>query len=197
MNHRSDQAIANDQEDRVMLPKRLTMLMLSATLALSTVAFTAPVATADEGHPSIVVQAVIALEDIAAATNYYKKANLSVGLMKDIRHWVSPYNHHGTGPYGVPLFVTKIDQIGTGTCSAATEYQKWLLETRSLARVGFRYFRGKATNWQEFPSGDRAAARVRQMLVFNRIEGRQADAQKAFLNCIFDKMPMQLRLLLF
>jgi len=172
-----------------MLPKRLTMLMLSAVLVLTTVAFTAPVATANEGHPSIIVQAVIALEDIAASGNYYKKANLSVELMKDIRHWV---DNHGTGATGVPLIVTGI----TGSV-CVPKYNDWLLETRSLARVGFRYYRGQATQWQEFPSVDRAAARVRQMLVFNRIEGRQADAQKAFLNCIFDEMPLQLRLLLF
>ena len=172
-----------------MRSKRLTMLLLSALLALSTVAFTAPVATANEGHPSIVVQAVIALEDIDAATNYYKKANLSVELMKDIRHWVA---NHGVGATGVPPFVMAIK---SGYC--VPTYNTWLLETRSLARVGFRYFRGKATGWQEFPSGDRAAARVRQMLVYDRIDGRQTDAQKAFLNCIFDNMPLQLRLLLF
>ena len=172
-----------------MRTKRLTMLLLSALLALSTVAFVAPAVSADEGHPNIVVQAVIALEDIDAAGNYYKKANLSVGLVKDIRHWV---NNHGTGPTGVPPFVKA---IGAGTC--IPDYNAWLLETRSLARVGFRYFRGQATRWQEFPSEDRAAARVRQMLVYNRIEGRQTDAQKDFLNCIFDNMPMRLRLLLF
>ncbi len=172
-----------------MRSKRLTMLLLSALLALSTVAFTAPAVSANEGHPSIVVQAVIALEDIDATGNYYKKANLSVELMKDIRHWVA---NHGTGATGVPPFLTEI----TGTL-CVPKYNAWLLETRSLARVGFRYFRGQATKWQEFPSGDRAAARVRQMLVYNRIEGRQEDAQKAFLNCFFDEMPMRLRLLLF
>ncbi len=164
-----------------MRTKRLTMLLLSALLALSTVAFVAPAVSADEGHPSIVVQAVIALEDIDAAGNYYKKANYSVELMKDIRHWVSK---HGTPP-----FVTRL--------ACVPEYNAWLLETRSVARVGFRYFRGKATGWQEFPSGDRAAARVRQMLIYDRIDGRQADAQKAFLNCVFDNMPLRLRLLLF
>lgn len=45
--------------------------------------------------------------------------------------------------------------------------------------------------------GARDEARVQYMLIFNRFEGRQVDAQKAFLNCIFDKMPLQLRLLLF
>jgi hypothetical protein len=172
-----------------MRTKRLTMLMLSALLSLSTVAFTAPAVSANEGHPSIVVQAVIALEDIDAAGGYYKKANLSIELMQDIRHWV---NNHGTGATGVPPFVTA---IGGTTC--VPKYNAWLLETRSLARVGFRYFRGQATRWQEFPSKDRPAARVRQMLVYDRIDGRQADAQKDFLNCIFDNMPMRLRLLLF
>ena len=172
-----------------MRTKRFTMLMLSAMLALSTVAFTAPAVTANEGHPSIIVQAVIALEDIAATGNYYKKANLSVELMQDIRHWV---DNHGTGATGVPLIVT-----GMTGAVCVPKYNDWLLETRSLARVGFRYYRGQATQWQELPSVDRAAARVRQMLVFDRIVGRQADAQKAFLNCIFDEMPLQLRLLLF
>ncbi len=88
-----------------MRTKRLTMLMLSALLSLSTVAFTAPAVSADEGHPNIVVQAVIALEDIDAAGGYYKKANLSIELMQDIRHWV---NNHGTGATGVPPFVTAI-----------------------------------------------------------------------------------------
>jgi predicted thioredoxin/glutaredoxin len=165
-----------------MLPKRLTMLMLSATLALTTVAFTAPVATADEGHPNIVIQAVIAMEDIAAASSYYKKANLSVELFKDIRHWVRVHKDP-------PQFVTGLK------CN--TYYDTWLLDTRGVARAGFRYFRSKATNYQEYPSADRAQARVVQMLLYDRLKGRQADAQKALLNCVFDNMSEKTRMLLF
>jgi hypothetical protein len=169
-----------------MLPKRLTMLMLSATLALTTVAFTAPVATADEGHPNIVIQAVIAMEDIAAASSYYKKANLSVELFKDIRHWVRVHKDP-------PQFVTALE------CNLPDKpyYDTWLLDTRGVARAGFRYFRSKATNYQEYPSADRAEARVVQMLLYDRLLGRQADAQKALLNCVFDKMPKYMRTLLF
>jgi predicted thioredoxin/glutaredoxin len=165
-----------------MLPKRLTMLMLSAVLALTTVAFTAPVATADSGHPNIVIQAVISMEDIEAASSYYKKANLSVELFKDIRHWVE---EHKTPP----KFVT--------TLACVPQYDAWLLETRGVARAGFRYFRSKATNFQEYPSVDRAEARVRQWLLYDRLKGRQADAQKALLNCVFDNMPKNMRMLLF
>jgi hypothetical protein len=169
-----------------MRTKRLTMLMLSAVLALSTVAFTAPVATADYGHPNIVIQAVIAMEKIDAATSYYKKANESVNLFKDIRHWVEV---HKTPP----RFVTELN------CNTAEKpyYDTWLLDTRGVARAGFRYFRSKATNFQEYPSVDRAEARVRQWLLYDRLKGRQADAQKALLNCVFDNMPRQMRMLLF
>lgn len=174
-----------------MFTKRLSMLVLSALLALTTAAFTAPAVSADEDHPNIVIQSVIHLEDIDAAGGYYKKANLSREMLKDIRHWV---RNHGQGKYGVPFFVRRMGIQGTGTCTA--EYKDWLLETRSVARVGFRYFRGKATKFKEYPVSERAQVRVRQMLIYNRIEGRQADAQDDFLDCVFDNMPRRLRMLL-
>ena len=164
-----------------MRSKRLAMLLLSALLALSTVAFTAPAVSADSGHPNIVIQSVINMEDIDAAGSYWTKANLSREMLKDIRHWL---DEHTT-----PAFVTRL--------ACVPECNAWLLETRSLARVGFRYFRGKATNYKEYPVRERAQARVTQMLIYNRIEGRQTDAQKDFLNCVFDNMPLRLRLLLF
>jgi hypothetical protein len=157
------------------------MLLLSALLALSTVAFTAPAVSADSGHPNIVIQSVINMEDIDLAGTYWKKASLSREMLKDVRHWVREHK--------APYFVR--------ATACVPEYRDWLIETRGVARVGFRYFRGKATNFKEYPTDERAQVRVTQMLIYDRIEGRQADAQKDLLNCVFDNMPLRLRLLLF
>ena len=168
-----------------MRSKRITMLMLSAVMALTTVGFTASAVSADEDHPNIIVQAAIRLDNIDTANGYYRMANQSYKLLRDIRHWV---NNHGVGPYGVPPLVNRLPNCGDD--NPVTLYKAWLVETRALARQGFRYYRGMATKWQEFPSGwERTAAKVRARIVFNRVEGRQADAQKDFLNCIFDALP--------
>jgi len=166
-----------------MRSKRLTTLMLSAVMALTTVGFAASAVSADyDEHPNIVVQAAIRLDNIDATSNNYRKANQSVRLLKEIRHWV---REHGT-----PRFVTR---VGCGD-----EFQDWLLETRSLALQGFRYFRIKATNGQEYPSGwERQAAKIRAKIMYERVEGRQADAQKDFLNCVFDALPRRAMVLFY
>ena len=170
-----------------MRSKRITMLMLSAVMALTTVGFTASAVSADEDHPNILVQVAIRLDNIDTANGYYGMANQSYKLLRDIRHWV---NNHGVGPYGVPPLVMRLKN--TTACDPVGLYQDWLVETRALAVQGFRYYRGMATKWQEFPSGwERTAAKVRARIVFNRVEGRQADAQKDFLNCIFDALPQR------
>jgi len=164
-----------------MRSKRITTLLLSAVMALTTLGFTATAASADEDHPNIIVQAAIRLDNIDTANGYYGMANQSYKLLRDIRHWV---NNHGDGPYGVPRLVTRL--------GCTDLYKDWIVETRALALQGFRYYRGMATKWQEFPSGwERTAAKVRARIVFNRVEGRQADAQKDFLNCIFDALPQR------
>ena len=67
-----------------------------------------------------------------------------------------------------------------------------------LDRQGFRYYRGRATSWQEYPSGwERQAAKVRARLMFNRAESRQEDDQDDFLDCVFDNLPRRAALLFF
>lgn len=158
--------------------RRLTMMGMSALLALSSLAVTAPAVSADSDHPMILVQAVIQLEDIAATSSNYKKAQLSVELFKDLRHWVLDHDFY-------PPIVTY-----TG---CKTDFATWFTETRSLALTGFRYYRGMATGWEEWPSGiDRSAARVRAMLLFKRVEGRQTDEQKDLLNCLINDLDDEL-----
>lgn len=166
-----------------MRSKRITILALSALMALTTVGLTAPAASADyDEHPNIVVQAAIRLDNIDATSNNYRKANQSVKLLKEMRHWI---REHGT-----PRFVARVG------CTA--DFQDWMYATRTLARQGFRYFRLKATNGQEYPSGwERQAAKVRARIMYNRAESRQGDAQDDFLDCVFDNLPRRARILLF
>ena len=173
-----------------MRSKRITTLLLSALMALTTVGFAASAVSADEDHPNIIVQAAIRLDNIDTASGYYAKANQSYKLLRDIRHWV---NNHGVGPYGIPKLVLALDN---GAC--VQDYKDWIVETRALANQGFRYYRGMATKWQEFPSGwERTAAKVRAKLMFDRVEGRQTDAQKDFLNCVFDALPRRAMVLFY
>lgn len=166
-----------------MRSKRLTTLMLSAVMALTTMGFAASAVSADyDEHPNIVVQAAIRLENIDATTNNYRKANQSVRLLKDLRHWI---REHGT-----PRFVKRV--------GCEDEFMDWMYSTRTLALQGFRYYRGKATNWQEYPSGwERQAAKVRARIMFNRAESRQGDDQDDFLDCVFDNLPRRARILFF
>ena len=72
-----------------MRSKRVMMLVLSAVMALSTVALTAPAVSADyDKHPNCVVQIAIRLDTIDSAGGNYVKARESLGMMKDIRHWL-------------------------------------------------------------------------------------------------------------
>ena len=166
-----------------MRSKRLTTLMLSAVMALTTMGFAASAVSADyDEHPNIVVQAAIRLDNIAETSNYYRKANQSVKMLKELRHWI---REHGT-----PRFVSRVG------CTA--DFQDWMLATRTLARQGFRYFRVKATKGQEYPSGwERQAAILRAKIMYNRAESRQGDAQDDFLDCVFDNLPRRARVLLF
>jgi hypothetical protein len=152
---------------------------MSALLALSSLAVTAPAVSADSDHPMIIVQAVITLEDIAATSSNYKKAQLSVELFKDLRHWVTDHN-----------FYPPIVVWAGGSCPGY--FNDWFRETRTLATTGFRYYRGMATGWEEFPSADRAAARVRAMILFKRVEGRQKDDQEDLLDCLIDDLQGEL-----
>ena len=166
-----------------MRSKRLTTLMLSAVMALTTMGFAASAVSADyDEHPNIVVQAAIRLDNIDTASNDYRRANQSVKLLKDLRHWIREHN--------TPRFVNRVG------CS--DEFEDWMWATRTLARQGFRYFRVKATKGQEYPSGwERQAAILRAKIMYNRAESRQEDAQDDFLDCVFDNLPTRARVLLF
>jgi len=163
--------------------KRLTMLGLSAMLTLSTLAFTAPAVSADSGrdtHPNPIVAAVIAQEDIAAASGNNKRAIYAVELLRDMRHW--------RRDHGVPRFVNR-----TG-CRA--DFFTWFDETQGWSRAAFRYYRGKANGWQAIPKDLRAGRRVTQLLVFNRATDRQSDAEDDLVDCIVDGIPRRLGRLL-
>lgn len=166
-----------------MRSKRITTLLLSALMALTTAGFAASAVSADyDEHPNIVVQAAIRLDKIATANGYYGMANQSLKLLKDLRHWD---REHGT-----PRFVTR---LGCGD-----EFDDWTDATAVLARQGFRYYRGRATSWQEYPSGwERQAAKVRAQIMFARAEDRQGDAQDDFLDCVFDNLPRRAMILFF
>lgn len=176
-----------------MRSKRLTMLLLSAIMALGTVAMTAPAVSADyDEHPNVVVQIAIRLDNIEGYGGNYAKAREYRAMLKDIRHWLREHDdpkwvgrsHHGHGH-------------GDGAaCEDA--FDAWLLDTRALARVGFVYTRGQATKWQEYePGWERQAARVRAKLLFNRIESNQEDATEDFIDECLLNMPRRARFLLF
>lgn len=154
--------------------KRLTMLGMSAILAFSSLAFAAPVVNADSDHPMIIIQAVDKLEQVAATTSNFRKAQLNVSLFRDLRHWVSDHSFY-------PPIVT--------WAGCKSPYDTWFKDTRALALSGFRYFRGMATGWEEYPPGqDRTEARIVAMLFYKRLDGRQTDDQKDLLNCLVTKM---------
>ena len=162
-----------------MRSKRITILALSALMALTTVGLTAPAASADyDKHPNIVIQAAIRMDNIEATSNNYRKANQAVQLGRDLRHWI---REHST-----PRFVSRVG------CS--TEFRSWMFVTNQYARQAFRSYRTLATGAQEWPSGwERQAAKVRARILLDRAEGRQEDAQKDFLNCVFDSLPNRAR----
>jgi hypothetical protein len=166
-----------------MRSKRLTTLMLSAVMALTTMGLAASAVSADyDEHPNIVIQVAIRLDNIDATSNNYKKANQSVKMLKELRHWI---REHGT-----PRFVRRV--------GCTDEFQDWMLSTRTLARQGFRYFRVKATNGQEYPSGwERQAAKIRAKIMYNRAASRQEDDQDDFLDCVFDNLPRRAQVLFF
>lgn len=160
-----------------MRSKRITTLLLSALMALTTVGFAATAVSADyDKHPNVVIQIAIRLETIDSAGGNYVKAREFLGMLKDIRHW--DREHDGTGP----LYV----RHSGGACQTA--FEDWMDDTQVLARVGFVYFRGQATNWQEYPSGwERQAAKIRAKLLYNRILSNQEDATEDFLDeCVFN-----------
>jgi hypothetical protein len=165
------------RRDVEMRGKRLTMLGMSAILAFSSLAFAAPAVNADSDHPMIIIQAVDKLDQIAVTSSYFKKAQLNVSLFRDLRHWTAD---HKTPPIVV-------------WAGCTTDYNVWFTETRALAFSGFRYFRGMATGWEEYPPGtDRTVARISAMLFYNRLVGRQTDEQKDLLNCLVTKMEGQI-----
>ena len=60
------------------------------------------------------------------------------------------------------------------------------------------YFRIKATNGQEYPSGwERQAAKIRAKIMYNRVASRQEDAQDDFLDCVFDNLPRRAMVLFY
>jgi hypothetical protein len=168
-----------------MRSKRVMMLVLSAVMALITVALTAPAVSADyDKHPNVVIQIAIRLDAIDTAGGNYVKARESLGMLKDIRHWLRDHDD--------PRFVKR----SGSTCQTA--FDDWLDDSVRLARLGFVYFRGQATNWQEYPPGwERQAARVRAKLMYNRIKSNQEDATDDFLDDCVLNMPRRARGLLF
>ena len=164
-----------------MRKNRLSALFLSLVMALSAMAVTGGVVSADQDeHPNIVVGVAIGVMDIDEARNHYKKANLAIGLLREIRHWVRNHNQ--------PDFVAN-------KCS--TDYDNWLKASIRYARQTFMYFRGKATGWQEYPAGwERKAAKARAWLLYNRAVARQDDRTDDFLDCVYDNLPPRARFLL-
>ena len=162
-----------------MRSKRITMLALSALMALTTVGLTAPAASADyDEHPNIGIQAAIRLDNIDATSNNYRKANQAVKLSRDLRHWI---RDHST-----PRFVSRVG------CSS--DFRTWMFVTRQYARQAFRSYRTLATGAQEWPAGwERQSAKVRARIMLARAESRQADAQDDFLDCVFDNLPRRAR----
>jgi hypothetical protein len=163
--------------------KRLTMLGLSALLTLSTLAFAAPAVSADTGrntHPNPIVAAVIAQEDMAAVSNYNKKAIVAVELLRDLRHW---QRDHGT-----PRFIV--------ATSCRADYLVWFNRTQGWSRAAFRYYSGKASQWESLPKDLRAQRRITQWLIYDRATDRQADAQDDLVDCIVDGIPRRLGRLL-
>ena len=164
-----------------MRKNRLSALFLSLVMALSAAAITGGAASADyDEHPNIVVGVAIGVMDIDEAKNHYKKSNLAIELLRDIRHWMRDHDQ--------PRFITR-------NCS--DEYVDWLNDSRRYARQTFTYFRGKATGWQEFPTGwQRKAAKARAWLLYDRAVDRQADSTDDFLDCVYDNLPNRARFLL-
>ena len=162
-----------------MRTKRITTLMLSGLMALSTVGLTATAVSADyDEHAGILYQVVLRAENIAATNNNWRKANQAVHMTRDIRHF---HRDHRT-----PRLVKRT--------KCTSEFYDWLSDARFYGRQSFLFHRGKATNFREYPAGwQRQQVRIRQMLVHNRAEDRYNDSQDDLLDCVFDALPRRVR----
>ena len=138
-----------------MLRLRLPVLGLSAMLALTTMAFTAPVASAHSGHPNIIVQVDKWIHKAEDWGNFMG-ARYMLKIRNGGLHW---RNQHGYGD----LEDAKAGDSGTGIYPrfvlrmgcATPEFDDWWAAARKVSKTGFRYYRGQATNYRWLDPVDR------------------------------------------
>lgn len=172
-----------------MRSKRLTMLMLGAVMALSTLGLSATAVSADfDEHPNVLVKTILVQEKIDTAGGNWAKARASLSLIKALRHWSR--EHTGSdAPGWVRRNGDCADEFNDDFRPAAYRY----------ARTAFAYYRGKATNFREYPAGwERDTVRVRQMLIMKRAGDRLDDEIEDVLDeCFFNgRMGQRLRYLI-
>ena len=178
---------------------RLSLLGLSATLALTTLAFTGPVASAHSGHPNIIVQVdkwIHKAEDWGG----YLGARYMLKIQTGARHWRNQHGFadpdalqagdEGSGKY--PRFVLRMG-------CATPEFDDWWTAARQVSRTGFRHYRGQAAHYRWLDPVERENRTFFNATLFRRATSLYDDALDDLFDCILDedRGPRWLKRLLF
>jgi hypothetical protein len=174
--------------------KRLTVLGLSLMLALTSLAFTATVASADSGHPNIIVQ-VEKFIDKADASGDNMAARYMIKIRKEGAHWRDDHGlaylgaDKGTGIY--PRFVLVM--------GCRSEFGDWWDAARKVSKTGFRYYRGEAGNYEWLDPEDRDNPQFLNAILFDRALDGYDDTVEDLFDCVLDENvgPYWLKRLLF
>lgn len=175
-----------------MLGKRLVMIGLSAMLALTTVAFTAPAVSADSGHSNVIVQ-VDKLIDKAETAPAYKAARKMTRIRRVGAHWA---DDHGFGN----LADVRARDKGTGRYPAfilifgcRSEFDDWWVAARQVSKTGFRYYRGQTTGYSWLEPDDAENRAFFQSILFNRAMNKYDEAAEDVFDCVLDESKSQAR----
>jgi hypothetical protein len=183
---------------RMLLP-RLSVLGLSAMLALTALLFTAPVTSAHSGHPNIIVQVDKWIHK-AESWGDFMGARYMLKIQRGERHW---RNQHGfsdledvqAGDKGTGRYPRFILRMGCAT----PEFDDWWAAARKVSKTGFRYYRGQAANYRWLDPIDRENRAFFNAKLFARATSLYEDASDDLFDCILDedRGPRWLKRLLF
>ena len=188
------------EERHDMRGKRLMILGLSAMLALTTLAFTAPAASAHDDHPNIMAQVDKWIHKAEGWSGTFIAARYMYKIPKGGRHWAREHGYgsvedakvgnKGSGKY--PRFILRMG-------CASPEFDAWWVASRKVSKTGFRHYRGLAAKYRWLDPVDRESRAFFNALLFRGANRQYDDALEDLVDCILDESrgPSWLKRLLF